>query len=511
MKLEALNASVRFGGIQALKDVSVSIAQGEIVAVVGANGSGKSTLFNAITGFVPLERGEILLDGKRLNGLSAHRRVHRGLSRTFQTPRIDPEQSVLEAVMAGGSGASRSRLWDACLATPRGIKDAREIEAHAWQVLRDLGLEAQAHHSMGELPMGTVRLIDVGRAIMGRPSFLLLDEPAAGLSHAEQDVLKAKIHHLAEQGVGVLLVEHNFRFVTDLADRMTVLQNGAVLDAGKPEEVARRPEFIRLYLGSGGTERAPAQAGQTAAAPAEPLMTCRDLTASHGRIKVCFDVDLEVPSSGVVALLGANGAGKSSLMGAIAGLVRSTGSVRIGGEEIHNLPAFRRVEKGICFVPEIRGNIFPTLRVDENLEISQRRLSGEALGRLKGELEEMFPRLHERLSSEARMLSGGEQQMLALAMALAQQPRVLLLDEPTQGLAPTVYDTLETVIRQISQHGIGVLLAEQNAGFAARLADRVVVLAEGHVTLRTGPEILSDRERLMRAYTGADDDQEKAA
>ncbi|WP_323022259.1 ATP-binding cassette domain-containing protein [Pararhodobacter sp.] len=506
MRLEAIDASVRFGGIQALSDVSVAVGPGEITAVVGANGSGKSTLFNAITGFVTLEKGEIRLGGQSLNRLSAHRRVHRGLSRTFQTPRIDPEQSVLEAVMAGGAGASRSRLWDACLATPRGLRDARDIEAHAWQVLHDLGLAELAHQPMGEMPMGTVRLIDVGRAIMGKPAFLLLDEPAAGLSHAEQEVLKAKIRHLAEQGVGVLLVEHNFRFVTDLADTMTVLQNGKVLDQGRPAEVAQRPDFIRLYLGSTGTDR-PAAAPKPTRAAGAPLMTCRGLTASHGRIKVCFDVDLEVPKHGVVALLGANGAGKSSLMGAIAGLVKSGGSILLDGQEVHGLPAHRRVEKGICFVPEIRGNIFPTLRVDENLEISQRRLSGDDLGTLKTELEELFPRLHERLDSEARMLSGGEQQMLALAMALAQKPRVLLLDEPTQGLAPAVYDTLEHVIARIAGQGIGVLLAEQNAAFAARLADHVVVLAEGHVSLRADPGLLADRERLMRAYTGADTEE----
>lgn len=506
MKLEALDASVRFGGIQALSDVSVTVERGEIVAVVGANGSGKSTLFNAITGFVPLEKGEIRLGGQSLNRLSAHQRVHRGLSRTFQTPRIDAEQSVLEAIKAGGSGSMRSRLWDACLATPRGLRDAREIEAYAWQVLHDLGLAGLAHQTMGELPMGTVRLIDVGRAIMGQPAFLLLDEPAAGLSHAEQDLLKAKVRHLAEQGVGILLVEHNFRFVTDLADQMTVLQNGKVLDQGRPTDVAQRPEFIRLYLGSTGTDRVSA-APKSATDAGAPLMTCRGLGASHGRIKVCFDTDLDVPKGGIVALLGANGAGKSSLMGAIAGLVKSGGSIQLEGEEVHGLPAHQRARKGICFVPEIRGNIFPTMRVDENLEISQRRLSGDELGMLRAELEELFPRLHERLDSEARMLSGGEQQMLALAMALAQKPRVLLLDEPTQGLAPAVYDTLEHVIARIAGRGIGVLLAEQNAAFAARLADQVVVLAEGHVTLRADPGLLADRDRLMRAYTGAETEE----
>lgn len=511
MRLEATDISVRFGGIQALDGVSVTVTPGQIAAVVGSNGSGKSTLFNAIMGFAPIEKGSVKLNGQNISDLPVHRRVQRGLCRTFQTPRIDPESTVLEAVKSGGVVSMSSHLWDACLGTPLGRREAREIEERAYGVLKELNLGDLAHHTMGELPMGTVRLIDVGRAVMGGPSFILLDEPAAGLSHAEQDVLKAQIRRLAGDAVGVLLVEHNFRFVSDLSDQMTVLENGRVLDHGTPSEVSHRPDFIRIYLGSTGADTPPQQRKPLAVPDEAPLMRCTGLTARYGRIQVCFDIDLDVPRSGVVALLGANGAGKSSLLGAIGGLVRSGGSIRMGGEEIHGLPAHHRAEKGICFVPEIRGNIFPTLSVLENLELSQRRLSGAALSKLQDELREMFPRLHERLSSEARMLSGGEQQMLALAMALGQQPKVLLLDEPTQGLAPAVYDTLEDTIRRIAAHGIGVVLAEQNAAFAARLADHVVVLAEGEVSLRAEPEILSDRERLMRAYLGPDEEEEKVA
>lgn len=505
MKLEARDISVRFGGIQALKDVSLTVEPGQIAAVVGSNGSGKSTLFNAIMGFAPLESGEVVLNGRRISELPAWRRVQLGLCRTFQTPRLDPEATALEAVKAGGVVSVGSKLWDACFATPQGRRDGRDLEERAYEVLDELGLGDLADSPMGELPMGTVRLIDVGRAVMGNPSFILLDEPAAGLSHAEQDALKSQIRRLAADGVGVLLVEHNFRFVLDLADQMTVLENGHVLDHGDPDRVSTGPEFIRIYLGSAGATGGPT-AKTRAAANEEPLMRCRSVTARHGRIQVVHGIDLDVPRAGVVALMGANGAGKSSLLGAIGGLVRSEGTIQLDGEELHQLPAHRRAERGICFVPEIRGNIFPTLSVRENLELSQRRLSSEDLRALRHELTEMFPRIHERFDSEARMLSGGEQQMLALAMAISQRPRVLLLDEPTQGLAPAVYDVLVETVQKIVDHGIGVVLAEQNAAFAARLADRVVVLADGEVSLSAGPELLFDRERLMRAYMGPEEE-----
>lgn len=510
MTLHAQDVSVRFGGIQALDGVSVEVAPGEVAAVVGSNGSGKSTLFNAIMGFAPLERGAIALDGAPIHGLAPHRRVQRGLCRTFQTPRIDPESTVFDAVRSGGVVSLKTGLAAACLATPRGRAEAAAIDARVEKVLEELNLAHLAKAEMGELPMGTVRLVDVGRAVMGRPRFILLDEPAAGLSHVEQEALKAQIRRLAAEGVGVLLVEHNFRFVADLSDRMTVLERGRVLDRGRPDEVSRRPEFIRIYLGSLGETKPDAGAASplpAAPAPApspaaRPLMECRGVSARHGRIQVCFDVDLDVPAAGVVAVMGANGAGKSSLLGAIGGLVQSGGRIALDGEDIAVLPAHRRSEKGVCLVPEIRGNVFPTMSVAENLEVVQHRLAGAALRETRDGIAAMFPRLQERMASEARMLSGGEQQMLAIAMALSLKPRVLLLDEPTQGLAPAVYDTLEAAIRAIAGRGIGVILAEQNAAFAARVADRVVVLADGRVSMAAGRDILTDRERLMRAYLG---------
>ena len=510
MTLRAQDVSVRFGGIQALDGVSVEVAPGEVAAVVGSNGSGKSTLFNAIMGFAPLERGAIALDGAPIHGLAPHRRVQRGLCRTFQTPRIDPESTVFDAVRSGGVVSLKTGLAAACLATPRGRAEAVAIDARVEKVLEELNLAHLAKAEMGELPMGTVRLVDVGRAVMGRPRFILLDEPAAGLSHVEQEALKAQIRRLAAESVGVLLVEHNFRFVADLSDRMTVLERGRVLDQGRPDEVSRRPEFIRIYLGSlGETKPAAGAASSLPAAPApapfpaaRPLMECRGVSARHGRIQVCFDIDLDVPAAGVVAVMGANGAGKSSLLGAIGGLVQSGGRIALDGEDIAALPAHRRSEKGVCLVPEIRGNVFPTMSVAENLEVVQHRLAGAALRETRDGIAAMFPRLQERMASEARMLSGGEQQMLAIAMALSLKPRVLLLDEPTQGLAPAVYDTLEAAIRAIAGRGIGVILAEQNAAFAARVADRVVVLADGRVSMAAGRDILTDRERLMRAYLG---------
>ncbi|MDB5838412.1 MAG: transporter related [Herminiimonas sp.] len=242
-------------------------------------------------------------------------------------------------------------------------------------------------------------------------------------------------------------------------------------------------------LPAGG--RAPGGAG---------VLTCEKVSARYGRIGVCFDVDLQVSAGEMVALLGPNGAGKSSLLGAIAGLVQSSGTVNLGSECLSALPAHRRAGRGLAFVPEIRGNTFSSLSVDENLQLGMRLLApAERPGMLKT-IFDLFPVLTTKLDAASGMLSGGEQQMLAIGMALGSRPSALLLDEPTQGLAPAVYDILEAAFTKLKRNGLAILLAEQNLPFAARVADRFVVLSHGRTTLRGDAAQLKNHEMILAAY-----------
>jgi branched-chain amino acid transport system ATP-binding protein len=227
-----------------------------------------------------------------------------------------------------------------------------------------------------------------------------------------------------------------------------------------------------------------------------------NLTAAYGRVQVIHGVDLEAREGELLALLGPNGAGKSSLLGALAGLVRAQGSVRAGGKELTRVPAHVRARMGLALVPEVRGNLFQTMTVEENLQIALRELPHGERESLLREIHAMFPILQERAEALSGMLSGGEQQMLAVAVALGRRPQVLLFDEPTQGLAPTVFDVLLRVFSILKAKGIAVVLAEQNVGFAARCADRFLVLAGGRVTLRGDGRELDDQDRLMAAYMG---------
>lgn len=243
----------------------------------------------------------------------------------------------------------------------------------------------------------------------------------------------------------------------------------------------------------------------SAASRGQSILACRNVTARYGRIGVCHGVDLAVSAGEVVAVLGPNGAGKSSFLGSIAGLVQGDGEVTVGGQAIGHMPAFLRAKHGLAFVPEIRGNICPALSVQENLGLGLRMIDDDRDAALQRVLE-LFPILKERLDAPAGMLSGGEQQMLAVGMAVARRPRVLILDEPTQGLAPTVYDILRATFAKFREDGLAIVVAEQNVPFAASVADRFIMLSDGQVVLSGGHDELQKYDTILAAFLGSEED-----
>jgi branched-chain amino acid transport system ATP-binding protein len=231
------------------------------------------------------------------------------------------------------------------------------------------------------------------------------------------------------------------------------------------------------------------------------VLVCKDIHARYGRIEVCRSIDLAVGSGELVVILGPNGAGKSSFLGALSGLVQGEGTIELDGADIAGKLAHVRAQLGLAFVPETRGNIFPALTVEENLSLGLRAIRTE-LGSARDRVFDLFPILRERLQAAAGMLSGGEQQMLAIGMAVARQPRVLLLDEPTQGLAPAVQDVLRATIDRLRSEGLALLVAEQNVSFAASIADRFVMLVDGQVAMSGGQTELRRPDLLFSRFLG---------
>ncbi|WP_458757169.1 ABC transporter ATP-binding protein [Afipia sp. TerB] len=242
---------------------------------------------------------------------------------------------------------------------------------------------------------------------------------------------------------------------------------------------------------------------QSAGSSAANNLSCRNVSARYGRITVVSGVALSVSGGELVAVLGSNGAGKSSLLGAIAGSVSGSGTIEINGRALDNMSAHRRAVSGISLVPEQRRNVFPAMSVRENIELGLRLLSPGERDEQRDFIISLFPILKERQSAMASMLSGGEQQMLAIALALGRKPAALILDEPTQGLAPAVFDTLENAFTALKRAGLALLLAEQNVPFAARVADRYVILSQGEVVRQGDGADLKNPEDIAAVFLGA--------
>jgi branched-chain amino acid transport system ATP-binding protein len=233
------------------------------------------------------------------------------------------------------------------------------------------------------------------------------------------------------------------------------------------------------------------------------LLEVKGLRISYGGINAVKGIDLEVKEGELVALIGANGAGKTTTLKAICGLLQpAAGAVRYRGSDVTGTPSFSLVEQGLAMVPEGRG-VFGRLTVAENLEMGA-YIRNDRLG-IKRDLAhayELFPRLYERRRQTAGTLSGGEQQMLAIARALMSRPRLLLLDEPSMGLAPLMVQRIFDTVRRVAAEGVTVLLVEQNAKLALELSDRGYVMESGSITLTDSASALLENPQVRRAYLG---------
>jgi ABC-type branched-subunit amino acid transport system ATPase component len=232
------------------------------------------------------------------------------------------------------------------------------------------------------------------------------------------------------------------------------------------------------------------------------MLELHDVNVHYGRVHALRSVTLAVPANGIYAVLGANGAGKSTLLRSVLGLAAHGGSMKLEGESISALPAFRRARRGIALVPEGR-RLFPEFSVEENLRIGAiNRPRGAAVESDIDHMCSLFPVLRQRFHQRASTLSGGEGQMLAIGRALMSRPRLLLLDEPSVGLMPKIVDEIFDMIRAIPRQGMTVLLVEQNARKALAVADRVAVLEVGHIVLEGAATELRDDPRIREAYLG---------
>jgi len=247
--LEISDLTHRFGGLAAVADLSFSVSSGQIKGIIGPNGAGKTTLFNLIAGVLPTTQGQIRLNGETINRMPPHRRVMRGIARTFQNLQIFESMTVLENVMVGLHSRTKSGFVEALLRTPGSVRETREARDAAMEALALLDLTHLAERSASEISFGEGKILEIARALAVEPSLLLLDEPTAGLPHGDMQEVAKVIRTLNDRGITVLLVEHNMKLVMSLCDEILVLNYGQRIAEGTAAEVRQDREVLAAYLG----------------------------------------------------------------------------------------------------------------------------------------------------------------------------------------------------------------------------------------------------------------------
>jgi branched-chain amino acid transport system ATP-binding protein len=492
--LEAKDLAIDFGGVRAVNGLSFVAQAGAITSLIGPNGAGKSTALNLLCGFYPPEAGQVLIGDRDITAAKPHAIARAGLARTYQTTQLFGQMSVLDNVIVA-LGRGRLRLADLVSQTSRrGGRDA------ARALLAFVGYRGALDVTAASLPHVDRRLVEMARALALRPRVIALDEPAAGLDHDDTLRLGQLLRKLADAGLAVILVEHDMSLVMAISDHVVVLDAGTKIAEGAAQDVAVNPQVLKAYLGESVARDRTRQ--QPLGPDAAVVLTAHGLASGYGALPVIRDIDIEVRQGELVAILGANGAGKSTLMRALAGLNRPIGGeVRLLGNRVDRMAASDIAGLGLALVPEGR-QVFPELSTIDNLRLGGMHLTA---ANLEAEVERMlvrFPRLRERANRRAGLLSGGEQQMLAIARGLIARPRVLLLDEPSLGLAPLLVGQLYDLIEELRDGGQTILLVDQNAEQALSVADRAYILQSGRVVHSgTAAELRAD-EMIASTYLG---------
>jgi len=467
----------QFGGNEVLRGLSLSIEQGAIVGLVATNGAGKTTLVNVLFGVYRKDRGTLRFEGRDLPQLP-HDVVDAGLARTFQSVRLSPTMTVLETIRA--VLVNRNCHVSQFVGSGRLTKTVRQKES---ELVSRFGLVAVAHSLVGSLSLAVQRKVEMARAVATGARFLFLDEPASGLSDTEEDELVASILELrCRSGITMLVIDHRIDFLRRIMDRLVFLHEGQVaLDSSSSNigAVLENPLMGNEYFGPKHLLKSRDQI--SAAVQDHPLRTAvlsiSGAFIERGGVPVVKAADYSCHSASLSAVVGPNGGGKSSLLQCLAGILPAkSGIVRVDGIETNHKTLFSATS--IAMVPE-NADVFPGLTVEENLRLGLHRGSADTWLHKLNLVTKRYPRLRETLLQSAGVLSGGERKMLAMARALIGEPRVLLVDEPSAGLAPAWVGRTYRTIAELVEQGVAAVVTESQEVCCDGYADRISFMKQG--------------------------------
>ena len=470
--LEARNITKSFGGIRALKGVSLQLLSGEVHALVGENGAGKSTLIKVLTGAIQPDSGEVWLRGERLEGTSPARTRALGISVVYQEPALFPDLTVAENLALG---KETRRPWHRV-----GWK-ARTRSAH--ELLRRVGARIQPDTLAGELSMPEQQLVEIAKALDANTSVLILDEPTASLGEQDAENLFRIIDEVRAAGTAVVYISHRFEELFRLAHRVTVLRDGNSIET-RPMAGTRTDDLIRLMVGRDMDATFP----PTQFSGGEVALEVKGISSAALGVR---NTSLAVRRGEVLSLAGLVGSGRTQLAELIFGLApMDEGEVLVDGQKTEIRSASDAVRAGIAYVPEDRRShgVILGMSVATNTSLASLRQVSE-YGFLHFEAENATARDYaEKLriktaSTDApvRSLSGGNQQKVALARWLMTKPRILILDEPTQGIDVGAKAEIYRLMRELANSGMAILMISSETTEVLGMSDRVAVMSGGRI------------------------------
>jgi len=492
--LELSGISKSFPGVQALREVSLRLERGEVVALLGENGAGKSTLMKILAGLHAPDAGEIRLDGVTVSIPAPADAISRGVSLIHQELNLAPNLSVAANLFLGRE--------------PRrfGFIDEAAIASRSRELLVRVGLEIPPSALVEGLSLAQQQLIEIAKALSTEARLLVMDEPTSSLTESEARRLFEVVAELRASGVGIVYITHRLHEVEELADRAVVLRDGELAGELSREEL-QRGRMVSLMVGR-DLERFYARAEERP--PGEPVLSVSHLrTAAHPRQEVSF----ELRRGEIVGLAGLVGAGRSELLESLFGLSPPlAGGIVVDGEILVPASPRHAIRAGLALVPEDRKaqGLVVDFSVRENLNLAALEHAARAgfvdRAATDATARESIDDLRIKTPSAeqpVRFLSGGNQQKVVLGKWLAMRPRVLLLDEPTRGVDVGAKQEIYAIVERLASEGVAVLFVSSEMEEVLGLADRVLVMHEGRLTGELGRGEMSE-ESILHLATGGE-------
>jgi len=487
--LQLTSVTKSFGAVRALKGVSFNLIAGEIHALLGENGAGKSTLIKVITGAYQPDSGAIQIDGKDVGRLSPAIARNLGIACIYQQPALFPDLSVAENIaLRLEPAAAFSRVnWNS-------------RRTRAQQLLERIGAEISPDAEIRSLSMPEQQLVEIACALGSGARIVIMDEPTASLTQKETHLLFAVVRELRKNGVGIIYISHRLEEIFQLADRVTVLRDGESIGTNRVDEM-NESSLIKLMVGREISAIYP----PSEKAPGEVVFSLKNFSCPGVR-----NVSLEIRAGEILGLAGLVGAGRTELARAIFGVVPAdSGEMFLDGEKIQIQSTQHAVARGIAYVPEDRRRhgVILEMPIAQNMTMAIHRKIFPGTWLRFGAERQMALDYIRDLSIRAfgpdapgNALSGGNQQKVALARWLATKPKVLILDEPTQGVDVGAKSEIHKIIRSLAKSGLAVLMISSDLPEVLGMSDRIAVMRAGAITAMLPAK--SDAHTVMSAALG---------